>query len=242
MSSLPLILIPAAGNSKRFLDAGITKPKGLIKFSYKGGPLINMIANVLGSYNNRSFFIGTNRHEFLDEFDERDIIQVGNTKGQADTVAKMCEILLRDQPIIIMNCDSGILYPLDVFYNQVKDFDAGLLVFDGGGNTAFSYINKFPLFDNVAEKQAISSLAVSGVYYFKSYKVLSNLIQKQLQFGISHAGEYYLSGTLGYLEGTKLAVMMQKDQLLNWGTPEDLARDPNVIVETEVASKLERYR
>lgn len=107
------------------------------------------------------------------------------------------------------------------------------MVFRGHGDTAFSYINDFPLFSKAEEKRPVSSWAMAGAYYFKHADLLHQALLQQMRNNVVHAGEVYLSGVyntppLHFKQF--LAVAMHRWQLAVWGTPEDLARDRTVSI------------
>lgn len=234
MSSLPLIVVLSAGNSKRFKDAGIDTPKGLIKFNYlgQGDNEWTMIEHVLPEENCDYTVVATDPayHKYFED----NCTMIESTKGQADTLRQACEIITElsgDRPILVLNNDVKIRYPLEVFYEQCKWADVGVLVFESR-NTAYSYVDNIPCFGAIYEKARMSNWAVAGAYYFKSTKALAKAVHDQLYEGEPHAnGEYYLSGTMTFIEGTKLAVIMEPPQFTNWGTPEDLARCRLVEIE-----------
>lgn len=234
---LPLIIIPAAGSSKRFKDVGIETPKGLIEFSYGAGFAKTMIQHVI-PYDAERYMIVSNDQRYC-KVDKQlqQFIHIDASRGQAETVGIACKHI-PDQPILVLNNDAMHDYPLFAFCDQCKWASSGVLVFDGHNNRNFSYIDNFPLFTYAKEKQPISRWAVGGAYWFKSSRQVLDAVNKQLASGSTHAGEYYLSQTLWHIAGNKLAVVMDEKQVHGWDTPEDLARDRNVQVTDPAIEKI----
>lgn len=239
MSRLPTIIIPAAGNSRRFKDIGIDTPKGLIRFTrdgFTGAMLEHILCDLLTHDHAPPMIIVNENTSFpMKNFEHLvEVVRVAPTWGQAHTVYLGLETLdeiTLSGPVLVLNSDVGYDYSLDVFCRQAQDFAAAALVFPGEGDTAFSYVDNFPIFSEALEKQAISNWAMAGAYYFSDGHDLRSALKAQLDSGVRHANEFYLSGTFQYHRETKIAIAMQRNQLLQWGTPEDLARDKKVTIE-----------
>jgi hypothetical protein len=233
------VIIPAAGGCRRYREAGITIPKGLIEFSRKGCISMTMIEHIYKPHFPRLEPIVVLLKNTVSPFSRTGYIE--DSRGQAETVLKILPSIDLNQSILVLNSDVGYEYPLSVFVQQASKFESAILVFPAQ-DTSFSYVNNFPIFDVVSEKEVISDWAVAGAYYFRSARRLYQAISNQLESKDTHAGEYYLSGSFAHLSGKKLAVAMERKQLLQWGTPEDLARDPYITITNpnikEILSKL----
>jgi hypothetical protein len=180
------------------------------------------------------------RKEHVEEFkkqfgDDFTIHEIKSTNGQADTVAQINEKLYQDDdyPVLVINSDQMFLYPLETFLAQVQEFEAGVLVFEGNRNPVFSYVDDFPVFQKAAEKQAISPWAIAGAFYFKSTDILHKAFkiqepEQRQDDALLTRGESYLSHTLNFIEGAKLAVFTTPHKVIGWGTPEQLLSDPRV--------------
>lgn len=239
MSRAVTVLVPAAGRSSRYEQAGITTPKGLIRFRWRQGYKRPMIAHVALNDHHLSdraeFYVGVERataewcalHEF-----GMNLLQTGPTRGQAETVLRMLQMLdLNAAPVLVLNTDAGFTYPLDLFVRQSLDFPASALVFHSR-NRAYSYVDGMPTFHTAREKDPITKWAMAGAYFFPRGEILREAIELQISANHVHNGEFYLSGAFTYMLGmAKLAVPMQPSQWHSWGTPEDLAHDAAVEVE-----------
>lgn len=254
MTKKPTVIVPACGQSRRFKEAGIMLPKGLIRFSM---PLVGqpefqtMIEHVLA-------------HDWVDTWETVIVVRkedvalfemhlpsryhihgIASSAGQADTIRQCISNLgLNGRPILVVNSDNQILYPLHAIC-QIDGFASVSLVVPGEDDTAYSYVENFPLFLRAAEKEPISKWALAGAFYFPEAINLFHAVVRQMTNCQPHANEYYLSGALGEMQVglDNLAVAMPKSMLRSWGTPEDLARDPRVQISDKAINKLlEPYR
>lgn len=176
-----MIIIPMAGLSKRFSDAGYDRPKYMLPLGDR-----TVFDHAIGSF--RALF---NKVPFL--FIGRDVAGTGAfierccralglnameaimldapTSGQAETV----DLGLRragiadDTAITIFNIDTfrpGFTLPTEPWWNHS---DGYLEVFRGSGSN-WSYVRPSPVEDGVvletAEKRPISDLCCTGLYHF----------------------------------------------------------------------------
>lgn len=246
------VLIPAAGSSRRFAEVGILRPKGTIPFRWRQGPRRSMIEQVAYADHMLSqsalYFVGINdpglvEREYWDTV-PMPKVQTGPTRGQAHTVLLMLHALsLDDEPVLVLNSDNAFTYPLSVFVSQAIAYPGAALV-TRSRNRAYSYVSGMPLFYTAREKEPISQWAMAGAYFFPQGRDLRRAIERQMAANAVHNGEFYLSGALTYMMGAAmLAVPIDRSQWHCWGTPEELARDPEVqIDDPEVATVLAQYR
>jgi NDP-sugar pyrophosphorylase family protein len=176
------IIIPMAGLSQRFIDAGFTLPKYMLYVGNRS--LFNLSISSFCNYFNTCHFLIVAKDVFETErFIESECKLLGirnkeivilneNTKGQAETVyLGLCQSKrINDQePITIFNIDtfrSDFIFPEDI-----ADFDGYLEVFHGeGSNWSFARTEN-DLSTKVietAEKEQISKFCSTGLYYFRS--------------------------------------------------------------------------
>lgn len=250
----PTVIVPAGGSSRRFKEAGIELPKGLIRFRCTGDNTPyprTMIEHVLDhEWLDGLKTIVATRAEEGEQFaaslpDAWTVCAIPETQGQADTVRRTIVAEQIQGPVLVVNSDNRIDYPLMALCQQGQNYAAATLVFTGSGDTAYSYVEEFPLFQAAHEKTPCSPWAIAGAFYFRDAQALKKAIESQRDASETHAGEYYLSGAMSHLTMglDKLAVVMPRTMLRGWGTPEELARDPAVIIEdAAINKKLEAYR
>jgi hypothetical protein len=175
-----MIVIPMAGRSQRFYDAGFTVPKFMLPL---GGE--SVFAHAVGSFaaefSRQSFLFIVAPGAANVAFVEAECARLGVAKvqvvaldaitaGQAETVAIGLHQagVSDDEPITIFNIDTfrpGFEFPGDWF----AGLDGWLEVFEGEGAN-WSYMKPaegdLPLATETAEKRPISNLCCTGLYHF----------------------------------------------------------------------------
>ena len=175
-----MIVIPMAGRSQRFFDAGYAEPKFMLPL---GGE--SVFAHAVGSFAAQFaslpfLFIvapGAENTAFvraecarLGLVDAKVVELAAITAGQAETVALGLDAagVADTVPITIFNIDTfrpGFEFPGDWF----AGLDGWLEVFEGEGAN-WSYVKPadgdLPLASETAEKRPISNLCCTGLYHF----------------------------------------------------------------------------
>ncbi len=201
------IVIPMAGEGKRFKEAGYLFPKPFIDVN--GKP---MIARVMDSITPSC----EHKFQLLDR------AQVGHTEGAVDTLLRAD---LGDNPVLVANCDQLIDFPIDDFLTFANG-DSALVTFTAQ-NPAHSYVlcdmeNRVTC---IAEKQVISDEAVVGIYYFRSGDLLKEYAELTIVGNQRFKGEFYVSSMLTLMidDGLRIgAYRAPNDQIHMLGTPEEL--------------------
>lgn len=236
------VVVPAAGRSLRYRAAGILTPKPLLRFYWRGRRA-TMLEHALGAWGLRDDVVVVCRGHDLEAFRAAlprrwtMVPAEEETRGQAESVLLGLEAAGLDDANVrvnVANCDAGSAYPLDVFEAQAAGAPSAALVFDGNGETAYSYVDGYPEFTRVAEKRPIGPWAVAGFYTFAEAGCLYDALKSLLTTGVKPppGGEVYLSGAWSAWPHSyrHLAVYMPRGMLRVWGTPEDLARDGHVTL------------
>lgn len=198
-----MIVIPMAGLSSRFTNAGYKRPKYMLKANSK----------TLFSYSLKSFanYFETQKFIFIghDYDGVKDFINVETkllgiknyqivllneqTKGQAETVFKGLASISEDNesPITIFNIDTfrpGFKFPKEFL---MADADGYLEVFKGDGNN-WSYVLPDPIIKNkvikTAEKNPISNLCCTGIYSFKSINLFNQAFDEYKYVALKSMG------------------------------------------------------
>lgn len=233
MDSLPCtILIPCAGSSARF-SSKTAMPKALLRFHYKGrfGTMLSHIAPSFKSAQNFVAIVCRNSQSgFFDEIPYR-LVSIARTIGQADTVRQGAFRVMTD--LLVINCDNVIdADKLEEFVVFCRGAQAkvGAVVFKASSER-YGYVDDFPYFINGAEKSPISDYALAGAFYFQNSQMLSDAFSAAARSLGDYEGELYLSHLFRYLPAPKAAYLIEKHQLHEWGTPEQLEVDPTVLID-----------
>ncbi len=152
-----------------------------------------------------------------------------NTRGAVETCLQARDHLDPDQPLVIMDCDIAFESP-DWFgalerATVERDVDALLLSFRSTEpRYSFAEVGEDGLVRRTAEKQAISSDALMGVYSFTRASVFLDAADRLMERQIGAAmPEYYVSLVYNLLVDAGLRVGLVRGDLYCFGTPEELA-------------------
>lgn len=174
-----MIVIPMAGLSRRFFDAGYTRPK----YELPLGPqtLFACCVRSFEHYFRSERFVFVHRHAFeardfiarecdrLGLHDYQAVCLDGTTRGQAETVLRGLEGAGADgnESLLVFNIDT--IRPHYRFPDALRCSDGYLEVFAGEGEH-WSFVRPAASFNalvaETAEKRRISSLCSTGLYYF----------------------------------------------------------------------------
>ncbi len=231
------IIIPMAGEGKRFRDAGITTPKPMIEV--KGKSLLEWaMASLKYFYDNPFFFVAQksmNVSSFIHEkahaldISKISIIEIdGITRGQAETVLAAREMISKvKEPILIYNIDTFV----DPEYLKPEYIrgDGWVPAFRArGDHWSFVQLNKELRVTDIAEKVRISPYATIGLYYFSSFGLYHSLCE---EYPFDRERERYVAPLyLLMLRKPELEVyscVIPEEAVHVLGTPEEIRRfDP----------------
>jgi hypothetical protein len=199
-----MIIIPMAGKSSRFIDAGYDKPKYKLQLLDK--TVFDWVVLSFKEHFRTEQFIFIVQMSFeMDNFTEKHIKNLGIlnyrihllneiTRGQAETVYKSIINEENDQDILIFNIDT---IRKNFTYPKISNTSAGCLeVFKGDGDH-WSFIepyeedNKFV--KRTTEKIRITNLCSNGLYYFKSLLQFKKSFEEAIRSNEYSNGEIYIA-------------------------------------------------
>jgi CTP:molybdopterin cytidylyltransferase MocA len=232
-----VVVIPAAGISARF---GVGVTKAALPVGWRGAvrPMLHHVLSHLPQ--DFRVVIGTTRSQ-MPVFENLvatrpapptvDVVSVGEaTNGQADTIHRILEFVDPMSSCIVVNCDNVFMVDLRILTMTLDLHEAAMFVHQSN-NPACSYVNQIPNPTRFEEKIPISEWALSGAWAFRSSRHLQDILWGHLRQGERTNGEFYLSTALNRMGGSKLAIAIGRDQVLDWGTPETLAASGAVLME-----------
>jgi len=234
-------LIPMAGAGQRFVDAGYSIPKPLIKVDDL--PMVVKAANCLPAADCWIFICREEHireHGIDDElrkyFPKSEIISVDHlTEGQASTCLLAKDLLREDDQLTIGACDNGMVYNLKAYEKLLIRSDAliwtfrnhpsvlnapqmyGWVEIDDSGR-ALRVSCKEPI-----SNKPINDHAVVGAFSFRIastfFKGVETMIEKKRMIN----KEYYMDVALDQCINLGFEVYpIEVKQYMCWGTPEDL--------------------
>lgn len=224
------VLIPACGHSQRFRDEGILTPKALIRFSLDGGPEMTMLEHAVPSRHHDRVFVVVLEKDyklFSDALPPRfSIIPVIASGGQLSSIVQGA-FYLGDDPLLVVNCDNKFRDDdLDSLMNVEED--VGALVFESN-STSFGYIDSYPIFKQGREKICISRYAVAGAFFFRQ----ASIFKKNTRYLLGN----YLTEFFQQIKGDKRAILIDREKMYDFGTPQLLREYYPELKELSSASK-----
>ncbi len=238
------IVIPMAGNGRRFVQAGYTIPKPLLKI--EGKP---MICHVIDMFPGETDFVFICNEEHLKNTDMKKVLSDYCPTGKIVSIEKVEPLgpvwgtqfafdhIGDDEEVVVNYCDVNIDWNYEDFKNKIKETkcDGAQPAFRGFhpstlANAFFAYIKWAE--DNklleVREKQAftdnrMNEFASTGTYYFNKGKYVKkyflDLMKKKMQVN----GEYYVSMVYNLMNNDGLkSYIYEIEHFLDWGTPQAL--------------------
>ncbi|WP_028113272.1 glycosyltransferase family 2 protein [Ferrimonas kyonanensis] len=231
-----MILIPMAGMSSRFFNAGFKLPKYMLEaqgkslfehsvcsFEYYFDKLPFLFI-VRSDYDTPSFVkascekLGIHKYEI--------VVLDGNTRGQAETVALGLSETNWQGSLTIFNIDTfrpGFRFPANL------EVDGYLEVFRGSGSN-WSFVMTESLESTrvikTTEKDPISNLCSTGLYYFSSKDTFLEAYNKMLALPRSEwpNGELYIAPLYNYLIQDGLDIqceIIERKDVVFCGIPEE---------------------
>jgi dTDP-glucose pyrophosphorylase len=229
------ILIPMAGLGKRFLKAGIAIPKPLINVAGK-----LMIERAMESF---TFLNKLSSHQIifmiLKDHDDsynisyklkeifgdkiRIILLDHLARGQADTCLAAKEFIDNNNKLFIYNCDT---YSSSDMWSTIENEDPdGIIVCFKSGDKRYSFVklNETGYICRIAEKQVVSNLATTGMYYFRKGSDFVCAAQEAIKNNETYSGEFYIAPCFNKMieNGKKISMVLAKKYCI-MGTPEEL--------------------
>lgn len=241
------IIIPMAGDGRRFKEKGYKEPKPFIKIRDKR--MIELvIENITPKQQEYNLILIAQEDHYKNFvstlFDIRDrlkqttklinftVIQLKDkTDGAACTILAADKYVNNNEPLVIVNSDQIVKdFDFDNFYNKLTEQDGLILVFDEATkDPKWSYIvfDKKGNIIGTVEKQALSSKATVGIYGWKEGSAFVASANEMIKMNDRTNGEFYVCPAynyLIYLGGDFKLVEIEKKQMIGLGTPEDLER------------------
>lgn len=229
------LLIPAAGESRRFREAGHSRPKPALPIAY-GSRVQTMLEWVLGGVPTTRLgptIVGAHPDLGLSEMVLRPHVRVpvSSTRGQADTLRQMIEAACpNDAQLLIVNAD--VVFTMSDVNSLLNEIDFGgadtatMVVRVDRPDLSKSYVSSFPWATGFAEKDPISSYAVAGAWAFRSSTHLWTVLQYVCN---TMQAEPYLSHAMDNMRGCH-ACCLAEHRVMDWGTPEEIERHGARIV------------
>lgn len=217
------VIIPAAGNGQRFVDAGYPQ-KPLV--DVLGKPMISrVIENLRPAVSNRVVVISRLDDKDIDPLlKDNDVhIQLSEpTEGAVDTILKAKDYFTTE-PVLIGNADQLVGFNVNDFIECAKVLDGSIVTFVSNlPHHSYVTTDMWGVIDSIKEKEVISNRAVTGVYYFRSGQDFLQYANQVINADDRVNGEHYVSSVISRMiaEGLSIATYDAPSAML--GTPMEL--------------------
>lgn len=198
------IVIPLAGSSELFSNAGYLYPKPLIEVN--GIPMIQLVLEKVSPVPIPHQFVFLIREEHAVKFHLDNTLKLlspncevvkikRQTKGGLCSVLMAIEKIEEDDSVLILNGDQIIDEHFDKIYNYWQDMqaDAGVVTFRSV-HPRWSYARvENDEVVQTAEKNPISANAIAGYYYFKNAKTFFTCAFQTIKNDVQLEGNFYIS-------------------------------------------------
>ena len=232
-----MIVVPMAGRSSRFAEAGYQQPKFMLEA--RGRPVFDHAVQSFASYfKTRPFLFVVRNTDSAPEFVKARVAELGivdwgievlpqATRGQAETVDMGLRNVDWGGPVTIFNIDT--FRPGFSFPRWLTPEMGFLEVFEGQGEN-WSFVRPVSVGDTrvaeTAEKRAISNLCCTGLYHFPtaaSFRDAYNHEVEKPEFEWEK-GELYVAPLYNYLIKKGVPVhyhIVPRDQIIFCGVPSE---------------------
>jgi dTDP-glucose pyrophosphorylase len=224
------VLIPAAGEGKRFSESGYTLAKPYLPIDDKK----MLIASALSMNLDAKFiFILRQNPQIYDLLNDIQLnfkkanIEILNevTEGAADTCLHATDYLDLDDELIIANCDQIMNWDSNRVLNELRQYNGGLVCIKSN-DPKHSYVkldtNNYATY--IKEKECISEYALTGIHYWKEARDFVNSASMMIHSKIKSKNEYYISETYNLLikQGKRIGISLIENSDIHFiGTPID---------------------
>lgn len=224
-----MFLIPMAGRSSRFYNAGYSVPK--YRLMLAGGSVFDQAVGSFAAYFETDFFRFVVRADdgaadFVPDAARRlgirdfDLLVLEReTAGQAETVSLGLAGLSAQEPVYIFNIDTF----RPGFRKACQGCDGYLEVFEAPGDH-WSFVEPGPdgRVLRTTEKDRISNLCSDGLYYFRTPALFEDAYIQARESGASVKGEYFVAPLYNHLIGAGRDVrytVVPRQEVILCGTP-----------------------
>jgi HAD superfamily hydrolase (TIGR01509 family) len=226
------VLIPMAGAGSRFEQAGYVFPKPLIEVHNK--PMIQVVVENLNLDANYIFIVQKSHREKYNLDSVLSLIAPnckivetdGLTEGAACTALLAKSFIDNDQPLIIANSDQFIEWnSIDFMYKMSEqNADGGIVTFNSTHpKWSFVKINESSNVIEVAEKNPISDIATTGIYFWKKGNDFVRYAEQMIDRNIRVNNEFYICPVFNEaIKDNKIIKTFNIDRMWGLGTPDDL--------------------
>lgn len=211
------LVIPMAGDGKRFSSAGYSEPKPLLPIlGYRMYELVlaNLMSEVVASVSiisRESFGLKSDKSFIESSLGVPVYIYEVNetTQGPAESAAIALDNLPADSPILIANSDQYLVFDSGAWLQAALEagVDGSILCMQDS-DPKWSYLSygEDDWVNSVVEKQVVSNLATCGVYFFRRAGDFKDALSQMRKDSDLVNGEYYVGPAYNKLIQKQLSI------------------------------------
>jgi NDP-sugar pyrophosphorylase family protein len=236
------VLIPMAGRGDRFVNKGYEDPKPLIKINNK--MIIEYILDMFDENDDITFICNdthlqnTNMKNVLNKLlPNSNVVSIPNhKKGPIYTIMPFIDMVDDGEEVIVCYCDNPLIWDKSDFFDYVHKYNLDGCILTHTGlhphtlnSTKMAFLKTNGIFmEEIKEKECytdnpIDEHASTGVYYFKTGKIMKDSFKETIDRDINYGGEYYVTLTYNLLieKGLKVGYY-DTDYVTVFGTPDEV--------------------
>lgn len=227
------ILIPMAGEGKRFIIGGFECPKPLI--DVLGKPMIQQSLDTLG-IRGRNIFIIKKSHivyglkSLLKSlYSDCKIIDIDyTTDGAACTCLLAERFINNDDELIIANCDQIMKWnggEFTSFLNTTHHDGIVVTYYSNTPNNSYIKVDKNAKGILIREKEVISNESLNGIHYWKKGRYFVESAKRMIDEDDRVNNEFFIAPTYNYMikDGKSVGIYhIDGNKHIAIGTPTDL--------------------
>ncbi|MDD5699635.1 MAG: glycosyltransferase family 2 protein [Candidatus Nanoarchaeia archaeon] len=226
------IVIPMAGQGRRFIEAGYLTPKPLLKLG--DDLVIKHIIDIMRVPQAQFVFIVRQDHCDNFELDKHlleiepnaKIVRINEvTQGAVCTVLLAKEFINDENPMIVKDCDQIINWTPEHFFEFVernKADGAIVNIHTDKPNYSFSRVNSKGQIIETAEKSVISNHGSVGIYYFAKGRDFVKYAERMIAKNMRVNNEFYTAPVYNqFIQDFKTILHYPIAEMFQLGTPEE---------------------
>jgi len=224
------LVMPMTGDGKRFADYGYDFPKPMIPID--GVPMFAYAERQIGiAFDERIFIVRRDHdlsHAIKNLYPDAIVIEIDEkTEGTACTLLLAKEHFADGSSMFVSNCDQHIEWDSTIVKIKMRQatVDGLIATFDSPDlDPKWSYVKTINgRVSRVAEKEAISSSATCGWYYWKDGRMFIDSALAMIAADDRVNGEFYTGPVFNYSIALGAKVIPYNVSVMQGlGTPEDL--------------------
>jgi NDP-sugar pyrophosphorylase family protein len=240
------IVVPMAGRGSRFTETGEIDPKPLIEVQ-RGKRMIEYVIDYLTLPEpHRFIFICLEEHKRAFDFDRffrartidyELVISKTVTRGPAATALLAEDFVDNASELLIAYCDSFLTIDPAAFlkHTRVRRADGALIIYpSNAAMDSYAVVDADGRVLRTAEKEVISATATAGFYYFVEGRDYVAAARGMIAADSNGRTEFFVCpvyNELIRLGKTVVSFPIDRDQQIEMGTPEDLAKSRHWLMQ-----------